>query len=171
MAFRRSRVNSRSPKRMSTWVGVDLGVTIPANSAVLIGVFNAAALALRPATVVRFRALLHVLSDQAAVTESPKGAVGAIIVSSQATTAGIASIPDPIGDPEAPWFFWEPWALQFNFLSSVGFDGNSGNQRVVDSKSMRKINDNEDLAIVASNSSSSEGAIVRLTGRLLLKLH
>ncbi len=167
----RSRVVvGRTQRRKMTWIGFNLSVTVPASSVVLMGTFNAAALGDRPFTIVRTRAMLHVLSDQAAVTESPFGAIGAMIISDQASAVGITAIPDPVANSDAPWFLWEPWSLQFNFLSSVGFDANAGYSRMIDSKSMRKVNDNEDLAIVATNS-VAEGAIVRFIGRMLIKLH
>ena len=170
MARRSFRTRTAGPRRTSLWIGLDLSVTIPVSSAVLMGVLNAAALALRPFTVVRTRGLLHILSDQAAVTESPSGAFGMMIASDEATTAGAASLPDPLTNSDAPWFVWEPLSLQFNFLTSSGFDADAGHQYMVDSKSMRKVGNNEDIVIVGANSVGN-GAIYRFIGRILVKLH
>jgi len=158
--------------RQSVWIGFDISETaVGGNTVVLVGVLNAAALALRPFTVVRSRLEILWNSDQFTATEEIHGAFGAIIVSDQATAAGVASIPDPITNSDAPFFIYEPFITRFNFLTSAGFESNGGFHQTVDSKSMRKVGSNEDLAFVAVNSDAAHSAVVSITGRVLIKLH
>ncbi len=164
-------VRSKTDRQM-VWFGFDIdAVTVPFNTAVLVGVFDAAALALRPLTIVRSR--LEVLwgSDQTAASEQPHGALGAMIVSDQASAAGAGSIPDPITNSDAPWFVYEPLIVRFEQLTAAGFESDAGFHVKVDSKAMRKVGNNEDIAIVAVNSDAAHGAVISITGRFLVKLH
>ena len=171
MARRRSVARFvRPPARSSVWIGLSTNVTIVGGSAQLIGVFNAGALALRPFTIVRSRGIAHLFSDQAAVSESPRLFWGGMVVSDQASAAGVGSIPDPGTNTDAPWFIHEAASVNFTFLSSVGVDANGGSQYLFDSKSMRKVGQNEDLALVTSELSGF-GAFFRVMGRMLVKLH
>ena len=153
------------------WIGANLSTTVLAASAALIGTFNAAALALRSFTIVRFRFLLHTISDQAAVSEDPRGVVGAMVVNDQASAIGITAIPSPVANSDAPWFLYDAYSVSFIFLSSVGIDGQSGTQVIIDLKAMRKVGINEDLAIVSENVDSAGGAVHAMIGRMLVKFH
>ena len=169
---RRSNLVRVKSDRQMTWLGLFLAnLVIPADSAVLIGILNAAALAIRPFIVVRFRADVLWSSDQAAVTEDPRGAVGATVVSEEASNAGVVSIPDPVTQSDADWFYHQGLANRFSFLSSVGFDGNVGEHYRADSKAMRKVGSNDDVVFIASNINASHGANITIMGRMLVKLH
>ncbi len=159
-------------RRQNVWLGVNVQTTaIAAATAVLVASLNAAALALRPFTVVRTRMLIRWSSDQSAATERPFGAIGQIVVSDEAAAAGVASIPDPVTNPSAPWFFYEPLSDEIIFKSGVGIDSGAGYVVLGDSKSMRKVGQNEDITLIATNSSSTDGANVVVQGRILVKLH
>ena len=58
----------------------------------------------------------------------------------------------------------------FIFLSSVGFEGNIQTQYVIDSKAMRKVGSDDDLALVAAQETAS-GAVLVTNGRQLIQLH
>ena len=177
MAFKHrggSRVVTRSAPRVSTWFEVRPvnSLTAIANGAsVLIGTLNAAALALRPFTIVRTRLLLYWESDQVAVTEVPIGSFGMIVVKQTATTAGIASIPTPQTEPNADFFVYETLVSEFTRIDGSGFsEGSQGLKTVVDSKSMRKVGLEDDLAVIFQNI-STVGANAFVGGRFLVKLH
>ena len=160
----------RPAPRTSVWVGFSLAATITASTATIIGTLNAAALALRPFTIVRTRGYLLWSSDQAAVNEDPRGVMGWTVVSEEAAAAGAASLPDPSTNSDASWFVYEPYAVDFQFLSSVGFDGDSGMGRMVDSKAMRKVENNDQMTVIATEV-GAHGAVIKFIGRMLVKLH
>ncbi len=167
---RRTHVVGRSD-RQPVWFGINLQVTtVPGASAILIGSLNAAALLLRPFTVVRTHILVSWSSDQVAASEISNGAFGTIVVSEQALAAGVASIPDPIGEADAPFFTWQAFSQQFLFADATGFESAGWSQYEIDSKAMRKVGNNEDIAFVATNAAALGGQI-ELIGRMLVKLH
>jgi len=159
-----------SAKRGNVWIGVDISATVVgAGTKVLLGIYNAAALALRPFTVVRTRLIVHWSTDQFSATEKPVGAMGMIVVSDQATGIGATAVPDPISQSDAPFFVWEGLVSEFTFATAIGFSVRGGEVTVVDSKAMRMVGNNEDVAIVGTNT-SSVGADIVVIGRQLVKL-
>jgi len=173
MAIRRrtNLVRAKSDRQM-VWVGLDLDeVAVGANTAVLASTLNAAALALRPFTIVRTRYEILWISDQLAATEQPHGAYGQIVVSEEAAAAGAASVPDPIGQSDAAWFVFEPLIVRLSFGNNTGFSANAGFHQRVDSKAMRKVGNNDQVISVVTNSDTAAGAQLSVTGRLLVKLH
>ncbi len=169
MARRFSNRTVTRTKRGNVWFITDVtAVNVPAATKVLLASFNAAALALRPFTIIRTHLTVQWDSDQQVATESPVGAVGEIIVSDQAVGIGATAIPDPISQADAPWFVWQGLITHFDFGSAVGFS-RMGNQYIIDSKAMRTVGNNEDKAIVATNTSGVGGDIT-IIGRRLVKL-
>ena len=168
---RRSRF-VRPPARSSVWIGLSLAETSvaagPNNQ--LLATLNAAALALRPFTIVRTRFQVNYESDQAAVSEFPTGALGFIVANDQAVAAGGGSIPGPVTNSDAPFFVWEGLHGPFTFLDSTGFQQGGTDQRSVDSKAMRKVGNNEDMVIMMGQL-SAVGALIAIQGRMLVKLH
>ena len=136
------------------------------------GTFSAAALLLRPFTIVRTHLYFNVLSDQVSAVEVARGALGLAVVSDQAIAAGIGSVPGPVTDGDASsWFLWEAWISNFISSTNVGLNSEAGTFQRVDSKAMRKVGPNEDLALVYENSDGAHGVNVVTMGRMLLKLH
>ena len=161
----------RPPPRSSVWIGINIeNIAVGPGATVLVGVLNAAALALRPFTVTRTRGIIQWQSDQAAASEYSFGALGCIVVSDQAVAAGVASIPEPLLNTDAPFFVWEPFGDSFLFGDGTGFQGNALYTQPVDSKAMRKVQNNEDVAFTVENGSGF-GAIFTMTARMLVKLH
>ena len=167
------RTPSVSVRRQASWGDIDIqSVGIGGAAKALLGSLNAAALALRPFTIVRVHLEIQWGTDQLIASESPIGALGWLVVSEQAVSAGAGSIPAPITQSDAPWFVWQ--ALQESFMFITGTGTNAGTSSAmhytVDSKAMRKVGVNENVAVIGENT-SAVGAIISVTGRFLLKLH
>ncbi len=144
-----------------------------ANSAVLTNLLNAAALALTPFTVIRFRGNLHVASDQSAALETYSMALGMAVVSVQASAIGVTAIPTPAIDVGSDlWFVYERVTSKFDFVSGVGFHPAAGVIKEIDSRAMRKVQEGEDIVSVIENGAlTAAGCDVRFSGRILIKLH
>ncbi len=158
-------------RRKTAWLQFAFATTvIPASSDVLLFTLNAAALALRPFTIVRTRGFMQVHSDQAAVTEEYGVSMGLAIVSDQASAIGITAVPSPVSDMGSDLFFlFETLGGRIEFLSSVGLT-EVGMMRDIDSKAMRKVAIGQDLAVVAS-ATGAVGNRLYTGFRMLVKLH
>jgi len=142
-----------------------------ANTAVLVSQLNAAALALRPFTVVRTRQQWFASSDQQGAVENYEVALGQCVVSDQAAAIGITAVPTPFTDLGSDlWFLHEIQQGRFVFISGVGAL-EAGKDRSVDSRAMRKVEDGDTLITVLENSSLSAGTFNQTAGRQLIKLH
>ncbi len=161
-------------RRESLWVGFagsDVAMAA-ASTAVLLTSLNAAALALRPFTVVRTRGVLQIRSDQEAADEVQDVAYGHAVVSDQASAIGITAVPTPVTDDVSDmWFVYQRIMNSFRFASGVGFDGGSGRFLEFDSKAMRKVEDGQDMISASETSAFSGGAVLSNHFRYLLKLH
>jgi len=160
-------------KRGNVWIGLypSTGpISIAAASQTFLGSLNAAALALRPFTVVRTRMLIGWLSDQLAASESPFGAFSMQVVTDQAVSQGIAALPTPTTETDADFFVYEPLGVQIEFGDATGFDSHAGYWTKVDSKAMRTVKNNQDVAMVAEVEAVTFGAQIIVAGRMLVKL-
>ena len=163
-----------SQKRLTSWFQF-----FPANAALVSGggtIFfslNAAALALRPFTVVRTHLTMHVRSDQLGANEFQAVALGIAVVSDQASAIGVTAIPTPYTDMGSDlWFLHDQQMNHFTFVSGVGFDASGGSQLKVDSKAMRKVDIGQDIVVVAEIASGiSTGVDVVIGGRMLVKVN
>ena len=172
MANFRNRI-VRPTKRQMVWIGISSGtapVSIAAAGTTLLGVLNAAALALRPFTIVRIRGLINYESDQSAASELPFGIISEQVVTEQASAAGIASLLTPLTEPDGDFFMYEPVASTFELGDATGFTTSNSNSRLFDSKAQRKVGANQDVVLVGENE-SLVGALVVVIGRMLVKLH
>ena len=169
----RSRFVRPAP-RTKMWIGFGVGsTTIVGSSDQLVASYSAAALLLRPFTILRTRALFTYESDQSAVSERPIGSIGATIVTAAAQAVGITALPDPsgiTGDADADWFIWQALMVSYEFLDSTGANGNVSVQYVIDSKAMRKVGPDDDLVLVSAQETAS-GAVLTTNGRQLIQLH
>ncbi len=165
------RIIRKGRDRISVWIGVTLrDVSVAADTAVLVGQLNAAALAFRPFTVIRTRLVVGWESDQVAATESPMGGFGIQVVTSAAITAGIGSVPTPISEIDADYFVYQSLISHIEFGSAVGFQKQAFRQYEIDSKAMRKVGPDQDMAITVEETNSF-GAVIAVMGRMLIKLH
>ncbi len=145
-------------------------VLAAASNATLVSSLNAAALALRPFTVVRTRGFVNIATDQQAATEAQSGAWGVIVVSDQAVAIGVTAVPTPVSDDQSNWLAYESMANRFLFTTGVAYI-QSGRERIVDSKAMRKVTEGQDVISVVESSAISNGLIFSTYFRMLIKLH
>ena len=170
------RFSHRAPirsgaKRVSEWLNLNLGGTaIVGSLKQVLASLDAIALSLRPFTIVRTRLLLLFQSDQAAVTERPIGSFGIIVANETAVTLGPTALPGLDTLTDGDWFVYESLIDHFQFLSSIGFQDGNGHYTVVDSKAMRKVSLDQDVAIMTELSTAS-GGFLTIQGRMLIKLH
>ena len=171
MARRAARTQFVRPAaKTKMWVGANVGRTVLiASSDQLIGVSNAALLLLRPFTVLRTHQHLMYSSDQLAASEAPFGSYGITIVNQKATAIGITAVPAPGTEIDENWFAYQTMALNFDFGDATGFGAN-GLSIMLDSKSMRKVGPQDDIAMVTSQVAAVGAAFV-VQGRMLIQLH
>ena len=168
-------VVSRNTKtrRATQWLGIDAGVTtFTAIGGTVLASLNAAALALRPFTVIRSHVELNIASDQQAATENQIGAYGICVVTDQALAIGNTAVPTPVTDSSSDAWFVHQWFMNaFRFSTAAGLDPVGGARFTIDSKAMRKVEEGFDLALVAEFSAAGEGFNLLDAGRILVKLH
>ena len=171
--FRNFRSNMVRSGRKTFWLaGLHVRSTMSAGStAILVTSLNAAALALRPFTIVRTRGVFGVISDQVAVTEDAIVAYGETVITDQAVAIGVTAIPTPITDSGADWFVFDTSWARLQFASAVNVHNEFIALRDIDSKAMRKVDEGQDLVTVIETASISSGAIVVSFSRTLIKLH
>jgi len=174
----RSRVhrsNFAGPVRESLWFSGSYAIDdIDTSGVVEITFLNAAALALRPFTVVRTRGVLFMTSDQTANSEDQQLGYAQAVVSDQAAAIGITALPTPVTDSGSDLFFVYE-ALQSRVLVSsaiaIYMASSVGIERIIDSKAMRKVEDGQTVVSVAEAASTSEGTRLYSFFRSLIKLH
>ncbi len=139
----------------------------------LISSLNAAALAQRPFTVVRTHLFVSLTSDQVSATEDQIGAIGMAVVSEQASAIGINSMPTPVVDIDSDLFFVHQILVSsLQVASNAGVNPQFQTNFQIDSKAMRKVNEDEDVVMtLESLSGVSDGLAVITGGRMLVKLH
>ena len=174
MARRHATRFIRPVPRTKMWIGSGVGVTmLTASTKHLVSTLSAGALLLRPFTILRTHMQLLFESDQSTVGELPFGAYAKIIVTDTAAAIGVTAVPDPSlisGDPEAGWFISQPLICRTFGIVTAGFDGNSGHQYTIDSKSMRKVGPDDNIVGMATLD-SAVGANLTTIGRMLIQLH
>ena len=161
-------------RRESLWLSIDPSSTTlaAASTAVVINLFNAAALALRPFTIVRTRGYWFVSSDQAAASENYGASLGYCVVSEQASAIGVTAIPTPETDRGSDLFFvHETLYGSFLFADATGFSDISGLTASYDSKAMRKVNEDEQMNVVLETPAIASSGVVLHAARMLIKLH
>ena len=171
----RSVRGGKSQRRLTTWGNFTMlsDSIASVGGTNLISTSNAALLALRPFTIIRSHLMVSVTSDQIIASEDQVGAVGLAVVSEQASGIGVSAVPVPVDDQGSDLFF-----MHMNFAYSYEFQGapavsnpNFANVRWIDSKGARKVNDDQDIVLVAQLASFSDGVGIVTGGRFLLKLH
>jgi len=161
-------------RRETVWFGLAEINTIlaGANSATMFQTLNAAALALRPFTVVRTHINWFIRSDQTGALEAFQTGLGLAVVSDQAAAIGVSAVPTPYTDLGSDlWFFHQIQTWTFLFVSGIGVHPTGGSDRDFDSKAMRKVDVGQDIAITLENSALSLGSNNLTSGRMLVKLH
>ena len=166
-------VGRRGERRQTLWFDFGLAqFTLTVSGGTIYYSLNAAALALRPFTVIRSRFEMMIRSDQVGASEDQFGAFGFAIVSDQAVAVGVSAVPTPVTDLGSDlWFVHQPMLHSMAFASSSGFDTNRGARYSVDSKAMRKVEDGQDLVGVGEFATGGSGLNISVMGRMLVKTH
>ncbi len=174
MARARSSVRfGRGPKRQSTWIGpADQGaVGVATTGATIVSSFDPEAAALPRPTIVRSRGIIHITPQTFGADLTIHGAFGMAIVSDQAFAAGIASIPKPFDEANWDgWFLHQYFSCSAILASAVGLQTPAGASYLLDSKSGRKLQDNESVVVMITNASATDGMRFTLDFRMLFKL-
>ena len=168
----RSRTRRHGKTGETTWIAAGIAaMAVPASSKTQVASLNAAALLIRPFTIIRTRISCMFESDQLAVSERLHGALGGIVVNDVASALGVTGIPGPVMDATSPWFFYQGMLDSFVFATGVGFAGGNASSRLyeIDSKAMRKVGVNEDLNFVFEMA-AAKGGVLTIEGRILVKL-
>ena len=172
--FRNFRSNMIRSGRKTFWFAGQFNETnlAGASSAVLVTSLNAAALSLRPFTVIRTRGVWGAFSDQIGTDESQVVSYGSIVVSDEAVAVGISAVSNPVEQSSSPWIHYSTTIQRLQFESAIGFSGNHIPWNMeIDSKSMRKVEEGQDLITVIQNASFGDGAEVTTFVKVLIKLH
>ena len=164
---------SSGSRRQTSWASIGVIQTTVDGSASLASSGNAALLALRPFTIVRTHLEILLQSDQLAVTEAQVAAVGLMVGSDSAIAAGVASVPTPLTELESDlWYVHQTMLNSIDIAGTVSIgDTAAGRRYTVDSKAMRKVNNDQDIALVVEGSGTGDGCLVTTIGRFLIKLH
>ncbi len=166
--FPRGRTN----RRETSWILLaDLSTALGAGVSVMSASLNAAALAMRPFTIVRVRGFIHLRSNQVAASETYAASMGWAVVSDQATAIGVTAVPTPITDRGSDLFFvYESLMGRIEPAATSTFE--AGKFSRFESKAMRKVNDDQDIIVTVENSGISTNGVVWADGaRALIKLH
>ena len=173
MARRQFRAGAAAiaQRRLTSWfqfIPTDTNFTGATGGTVLF-TLNAAALALRPFTIVRTRFALLFRSDTEAASEAAAGAFGMAVVSDQATAIGVTAVPTPITDMASDFWFVHQIMYNQSSLQATGIT-ETASQIEIDSKAMRKVDIGQDLVIVAE-AGVGGGFNLMAGGRMLVKVN
>ena len=166
------RVVGRSARRESVWLSAGFATQVVSSSNTLLASLNAAALALRPFTIVRTRLTVVFESDQTGADEKAQAVLTFQVVKETASAAGIGSLPGGIDEADGEFFVYRPLMQNFGFISGTGAQQimGQGNYWDVDSKAMRKVGIDEDIVVVL-DIRTLVGCAIGVEGRQLIKLH
>jgi len=135
--------------RLTEWVGPPAQgyIDVPTGGATIISSLPAE----DPGTIIRVRGQVSIKLALYNADLDIVGAVGIGVVSSEAFTAGVASIPTPYSDADwGGWLMWRSFAHHFEFQSSVSSFLASWSFEV-DSKAMRRFSPNEVMVFIAQS--------------------
>ncbi len=171
--FRNFRSNMIRSGRKTFWLAGVVGTANlgAASTAVIITALNAAALALRPFTIVRSRGWFGWQSDQSAIDETQIVHYGNIVVTEQAVAIGVTAVPTPATDNGSNWLVYDSGFSRLEVVTAAGFHPRYNSIRYFDSKAMRKVEEGQDLIEVIETDALSSGADTTSFVRSLIKLH
>ncbi len=164
---------TRGPTRETLWLQINPVITtMTTTGGTLIASLNAAALALRPFTVVRSHIELWLQSDQDTASENQIAGYGLAVVSEEAAAAGVTAIPTPILEMGSDlWFLHKLMMLGLVAGATNVETAIRGKGWAVDSKAMRRVNGNQDVVFVGERAGAGSGVDLFDGGRILIKLH
>ena len=101
------------------------------------------------ATLVRSRGMISAsVNASGSNNNTIVGVLGIIVVSVEAFTAGLASVPTPITDSGRPWVVWQPFGLYADGAALGEAATGAATTELFDSRGMRKLKANDVLAVV-----------------------
>ena len=153
MARRRHFPVAPVSKRQTDWVGVaDQGfVAVGAGATIILNSFTPSAANMVRPTITRSRGSFGIRPASAGTDQAIIGVLGICVVTTVAFTAGVASVPGPFSDAGwNGWFVWEPFSNFLEVTTDIGrFLGSW--ERLVDSKAMRRIGDEDTMITVVES--------------------
>ena len=173
MAHQRGRLSRGSGSRRETqWLSLPVVQTTVADSSALALSLTTAEKALRPFTIIRTHLVTLQTSDQSAASEDQFGAVGICVVSEAAEAVGVSAVPTPLSELDSDlWMVHQILFNEFQLDTAVGAESNAGRVLQIDSKAMRKVNNDQDVVVVTQGSGTGGGMVISMAGRMLIKLH
>ncbi len=157
------------PPRQTTldwarFVGSSL-ITVPLSSKLLVVGFFAE----QDVTVRRTIGKYWVQGDNTGAQELQVGAIGAMVVSDLAFTAGAASIPGPVTEAsDDVWALWQPFMQTNEKAADAGIGFNSNGPFEFDSKAQRKLPEGTTYVIMVENASGTFGLEIVLAVSVLV---
>ena len=156
--------------RSTFWAAIQSGnSTHTAAGGVILNASSAGLLAFRPFTILRLYFELLLVSDQEAAVEKQGIAFGVCVVSDQAAAIGVSAIPTP--ETDAGSDLWMLHSYMFGEESRLVDKTLPARSLKVESKAMRKVNDDQDFLTVAEFVNIGGGSILSSAGRVLIKTH
>ena len=156
--------------RETIWTASSLQVSATiaaASTAVTLTTMGVGILALRPFTIIRTRGVWSIRSDQTASIENQILGLCMSVVTEQAIAIGVTAVPTPGADAASDAFYVYEVLYQRTPIA--------GEQPMrfatFDSKAMRKVEDGFDSPMVVETGAASNGLVVEVQFRQLLKLH
>jgi len=169
--FTRSR-GRLGTRRETSWFPIDFVFSGVGVAGVILNSLTTTEKAKRPFTILRTHLEVRMASDQIVASEVQLAGIGLAVVSDQASGIGISAVPTPVTDLGSDlWFVHQVLFGSFLFGDATGFQEPVGTFASIDSKAMRKVNDAEDVVIVAESSAIGQGLTITSGGRLLIKEH
>ena len=169
----RHRRQVSGPRRLTSWftIAPQSVASLGTSTALLVAILSLPALAKRPFTIIRTYLEILLSSDQQIASESQQCAVGMAVVSDQAVAVGVTAVPIPSSDADSDLFYLHQWMFnEFVFASGVGIQ-QVGQRFTIDSKAVRKVNDDQDIIVVFEVLATSDGVSLSFGGRFLVKEH
>jgi len=140
-----SQVRVRSQRRRTDWsegTGGTTATAVSTSSAQFLG--SALVPVVLGSTIVRIRGHIDLVGTLAtAAGDGFTGAVGIGIASTRAVVAGVGSVPTPITNQAAEnWLWWHSFSVVNAVVSSTEITRSFFQRLIIDSKAMRKFEDN-----------------------------
>ncbi len=108
-----------------------------------------------PATLMRSRGNWIAVIDGPTDQDIKCVGAGLIVVSDEAFAAGVAAVPSPVDDLNAPWLWHDFVTLMAKSATQEASLGSGVYRGVIDSKAMRKVHPNETLVFVVDGTNLS----------------
>jgi len=147
-----ARGRTNFPRKSKAWSGIGSGANAFASSAtaLLVSVGQGTA----PSTILRILGNWFVQPTPGGTTaalDSAEIALAIGVVSTDAAAVGASAMPDPITDEGYPWLYWKSFFCQLSdaTVPAAGFTPGNGAFFDVDVKSMRRVNPNQSLVVIA----------------------